>query len=909
MKNDVMFNMIKGSCTATAPEILSKLSFDAAAEYKDTVPVSSVKKSYIKAAVVYAAACLVIAVAIPFIIMNVREKEPPVPSASVTEKSINAEDINEIYNKVDSKSLPQKVTVEEVEKIIEASRLAYDDYDVIVLSDGTKITTTPKKPDITEDDLEGMFYGDERLLEYKKYFDNMMHVIYDAISARFSENSTRIFEPMDYASPPYASFWVLDLEATAFTDSEIIEYLMFENGNENIRYFCDIIAYGFGSGEKHYFAHYTETVGTETMLFPTKEEYEILCAELPPADNIKASDINRFYNDVDPDSLSENVTREEVENIIQAVRLAYDDYSTIVLSDGTKITTTSKKPEIEVPELEVWSLEDQAFIEYKEYFDNMYRIIYDAINSRFSEKSTLILDVLSNHLEHPYPSFWIMDLETSGYENADEFEKVVIDPERNGLFYSYPCDMISFMLEENYYFAYCESGTTSGRGEIMLFPTEEEYALLTSDVTETYDNYRLAIEDEILAAESVRTKKELYGKGYFEVYNVDAVSKQIGREGGVDSIYVNYSDGYKHQNHIYIKGHNFFDGFSEDDKRRVTIEIWTGFVLIDIDVMVELNNPIILPEAVEKELRYILNIEKAYSSEQTIPADDIRYLDSDVGYKFAIIERDGKCGLINTDGEIILPVEYSSIDLNFLAPSDMRLRLQAVISSENEYTTYWIEADGTLTENLYGGWGAEGGIGIYWMNGKPIMIDFFEGEIEYSVDRYTSDMGYKWSYAVASGKQSDIIPIREIKGYTEDQGWYYVDDENLVSNKYALYNFRTKELITDFIFDDCSNEKFVEGILPVKKDGKWGYVNESGEMITDFIYDASETKEYYGNIIETMYYTQSGYTIVRQGDLFGLMDKNGEFVLDIKYDDISQVNPDGYVWVKNGSNWTVIKIS
>jgi len=186
MKNDAMFNMIKGSCTATAPEILSKLSFDAAAEYKDTVAAPSPKKSYIKAAVVYAAACLVIAVAIPFIIGNVSDKEPSVPSSSVAEKSINAEDINEIYNKVDPDTLPQEVTVEEVEKIIEAARRAYDDYNVVILSGGTKITTTPKKPDITEDDLEGMFYGDERILEYKEYFDNMNLIIYDAISARFS---------------------------------------------------------------------------------------------------------------------------------------------------------------------------------------------------------------------------------------------------------------------------------------------------------------------------------------------------------------------------------------------------------------------------------------------------------------------------------------------------------------------------------------------------------------------------------------------------------------------------------------------------------------------------------------------------------------------------------------------------
>ncbi len=359
--------------------------------------------------------------------------------------------------------------------------------------------------------------------------------------------------------------------------------------------------------------------------------------------------------------------------------------------------------------------------------------------------------------------------------------------------------------------------------------------------------------------------------------------------------------------------------YSADEfKHMAEITIRLDSCTMRVCVWTDGSNPIVLPPEVEEVLRYILNIEEENvhtdPPPQTTPAegiiaDDIRYLDSDLGYKFAVIERDGKFGLINTDGEIILAVVYDSIDLIHLAPEDMRMKLLATISSETEYKTYWIEADGTPVEELVGGWGVEGGVGIYWMNGKPLMLDTFDGEIEYSVDRYTSDMGYKFSYTVASGKESDIIPIQEIKEYTEDQGWYYVEKDDLVSRKYALFNFRTKELITDFIFDDCGDQGFVEGVLPVKKDGKWGYVNETGEMITDFIYDASETKEYYGNIIETMYYTLNGYTIVRQGDLFGLMDKNGELVLDIKYDDISQVNPDGYVWVKNGSSWTVKKIS
>ncbi|MBE6708041.1 MAG: WG repeat-containing protein [Ruminococcaceae bacterium] len=839
MKNDAMFNMIKGSCTATAPEILSKLSFDAAAEYKDTVAAPSPKKSYIKAAVVYAAACLVIAVAIPFIIGNVSDKEPSVPSSSVAEKSINAEDINEIYNKVDPDTLPQEVTVEEVEKIIEAARRAYDDYNVVILSGGTKITTTPKKPDITEDDLEGMFYGDERILEYKEYFDNMNLIIYDAISARFSENSTCIIEPMDYTSPPYASFWVLDLEATAFTDSEIIEHLMFENGNENIRYFCDIIAYGLGNGEKYYFAHYTETLGEETMLFPTKEEYAILTAELPEA----SVDYKLAIED-------EILAAESVRSKEDLIKRGYDDMTE---QYGTKSV------------MDAFRCETGAALMYV-YYDRGYKhpnhIYVNPISTPvgFADVKRVEIEI--------WTGFVLISIEL----NVEINDPIVLPP--------------SIEKELRY---------------ILNMP------------------YKLAIEDELLGAESSKTKDELIDYGYEEVtHGGDTfLLREFECETGTAHFRI-------FNRELHITAHPYVDAFDahipdlEDGKIYLTADIWTGNCFIKMRVIVDDAFPIVLPEAVEAELRYILNIEKedhiTDPPVEGIIADDIRYLDSDVGYKFAIIERDGKFGLINTDGEIILPVEYKSIDLNFLAPNDMRMKLQAVISSETKYEIYWIENDGTLTEVPLYGFGAEGGIEIYWMNGKPLMLDFFEGEIEYSVDRYTSDMVYKFSYAVASGKQSDVIPIREINSYISDNGWYYVREENLVSHKYALYNFRTKELITDFIFDDCGyddrrNQGFVEGILAVKKDGKWGYVNESGEMITDFIYDASETKEINGNIVETMYYTLNGYTIVRQGDLFGLIYKNGELVLDVMYEDISNVNPDGYVWVKTNGRWTVIKIS
>ena len=45
----------------------------------------------------------------------------------------------------------------------------------------------------------------------------------------------------------------------------------------------------------------------------------------------------------------------------------------------------------------------------------------------------------------------------------------------------------------------------------------------------------------------------------------------------------------------------------------------------------------------------------------------------------------------------------------------------------------------------------------------------------------------------------------------------------------------TGELITDYIYE--ATRFFNDGYAPVEKEGKWGYINESGEEVTDFVFD------------------------------------------------------------------------
>ena len=54
-----------------------------------------------------------------------------------------------------------------------------------------------------------------------------------------------------------------------------------------------------------------------------------------------------------------------------------------------------------------------------------------------------------------------------------------------------------------------------------------------------------------------------------------------------------------------------------------------------------------------------------------------------------------------------------------------------------------------------------------------------------------------------------------------------------------LMNMNTLEPITEAFYEDA--KWFENGFCPVKKDGKWGYIDETGKEVTDFIWDDAST--------------------------------------------------------------------
>ena len=94
------------------------------------------------------------------------------------------------------------------------------------------------------------------------------------------------------------------------------------------------------------------------------------------------------------------------------------------------------------------------------------------------------------------------------------------------------------------------------------------------------------------------------------------------------------------------------------------------------------------------------------------------------------------------------------------------------------------------------------------------------------------------------GTYHEILYVADDQGYVYDQreendphlfvnGYYVVSNQQ--GNLYGLKRISSGEAVTEPIYEDI--KYFEDGYCPVKKNGKWGFVDEQGNEVTDFIWD------------------------------------------------------------------------
>lgn len=309
-------------------------------------------------------------------------------------------------------------------------------------------------------------------------------------------------------------------------------------------------------------------------------------------------------------------------------------------------------------------------------------------------------------------------------------------------------------------------------------------------------------------------------------------------------------------------------------------------------------------ESLEKDYE---NLETyTWAVEPKIEADDIYYLrdHDECSYssnelerqkfsEYAVIQQGDKVGLIRNDGIIVAETVYDDIYVT----ASISLENPYILRMQSDTENYCLDETAGILEREEGGDGPDiaGVGGIFYYCGQLYNIK------EAYEDVYREDMGGDLppTQDTIPVKQSDFIFDSSVSG--DAWNWY----EELQS-MYAIYS--NGQLVTDFVYEECGSES--SGLLAVKQDGKWGYVNESGEVVIPLEYDAS-WKQYifnYGEAKGYCYAVSEGYIPLVKDGVWEMRNADGMLVIAPGvFDEILPVY-NHKCWVKLNGKWGVIEI-
>ena len=271
--------------------------------------------------------------------------------------------------------------------------------------------------------------------------------------------------------------------------------------------------------------------------------------------------------------------------------------------------------------------------------------------------------------------------------------------------------------------------------------------------------------------------------------------------------------------------------------------------------------------------------------------------------KIVIVQKSGKYGVNDLEGNMILPAQYEDLQVagkiinatkegrNLVFDSNGNLQKDAkytmVLPTESE--NYFI----TATEN-----------GKYGLvdNNNDVLIDNKYDYIEYAFDNY-----FIFSNNGRTGvvdNSGNVVVQNQFDIIQHIHGTHIIQVIDSATNKSYILNKNIKpvaELIGAHIYIQenyvkiISNDNVIyldfEGeikessellsnntIFAKEQDGKWGYVNSNGTAVIDFQYDlAHDINEY-------------GYGAIKSDGKWGVISSDGEFILDPTYS-IDDVEP------------------
>lgn len=252
-----------------------------------------------------------------------------------------------------------------------------------------------------------------------------------------------------------------------------------------------------------------------------------------------------------------------------------------------------------------------------------------------------------------------------------------------------------------------------------------------------------------------------------------------------------------------------------------------------------------------------------------------------------VLEKTKKFGIANSEGKLVLPVEYTDLELKgkyiYVKKDENKYVYDKDGNSVNiDYNKSILDTTNdnykiTITvindKNLYG---------VIDANNKQIIEEKYS-YIEYAYDNYFIACGDDGKLGIIDSNSNVVVSLSN-DVVEKVQGKAVIQISNLSTNTTSIYSSKMKQVI-ELTNANIQNEKDYIKVY-----------NEKGLKYLD--------KE--GNIIEASEIFENKLFTVEQNGKWGFKDKVGDVKIEPQYQKVTDFNKYGYAGIKKNDKWGVI---
>jgi hypothetical protein len=257
----------------------------------------------------------------------------------------------------------------------------------------------------------------------------------------------------------------------------------------------------------------------------------------------------------------------------------------------------------------------------------------------------------------------------------------------------------------------------------------------------------------------------------------------------------------------------------------------------------------------------------------------------------AAVKKDGKCGFIDTNGDVVIPFIYDGA-------FQFREGLAAVNRDHPYFKIEYINKKGetVISPDVVGGGGtfsAAGLTAIQKENKRGFINKAGEIVIPCIFDMpeplpfFSSILAGEGIPEEFKGKRLHMKYMEHcyfmdgLAGVQKDGKWVWIDT--------------TGEIIFSISYDDYDLwSHFSDGMLRIMKDEKWGFLNKKGEVAIPLIYDYAHP-------------FSDGLAGIQKDGKVGFINTNGDIVVPFEYDNFTLFR-EGLAALKKDGKWGILAI-